>query len=32
LFTVYAEMMMLESMKDVEEGARIGRKLLKDKE
>jgi len=30
LFTVYAEMMMVEAMEEVEEGIKIGGKLLKD--
>jgi len=30
LFTVYAEMMMLEAMEDLEEGVKVGGKFLKD--
>ena len=30
LFSIYAEMMMIESMEDVEEGVRVREKLLKD--
>ena len=30
LFSIHAEMMMIESMEDVEEGVRVGRELLKD--
>ena len=29
LFSIYAEMMMIEAMEDVEEGVRIGGELLK---
>ena len=30
LFSIYAEMMMIEAMEDVEEGVRVGGELLKD--
>ena len=30
LFTVYAEMMMVEAMEDIEEGIKVGGKWLKD--
>ena len=30
LFSIYAEMMMIEAIEDVEEGVRVGGELLKD--